>query len=312
MQAILPRLHNLAFAPVLSALPEGVERLAISPHQSLHLFPLHALPLEGGRRVADAFEVLYAPSFSLLHRCAERKPGGKGAFVLVDNPACNLLFTSVEGESLARRFRAKGDVIRLSGAAATREAMLSAAPGGRVLHYTGHAAFDGRDPLGSKLVLSGGALTLREAFSRLRLPRNALTVLNGCECALSLPDLLDDFHSLTTGFLFAGSPCVVSTLWAIPDLPSALLMDKFHERWLAGCPPAAALRLAQQRVRDLQAGEELNREMAEFTRGLPDPLVRKCHEQAALYVREFGDRPFASPVHWAAFQCSGLGWRPSA
>jgi hypothetical protein len=31
-----------------------------------------------------------------------------------------------------------------------------------------------------------------------------------------------------------------------------------------------------------------------------------------LEVKEFGDMPFASPVHWAAFTCNGLGYRMQA
>jgi CHAT domain-containing protein len=72
--------------------------------------------------------------------------------------------------------------------------------------------------LNSTLRLSGEPLTLRGS-SPVCACAGLLTVLNGCESGLLLPDVLDDYHNFTTGFLFAGAPCVVSTLWAIPDLP---------------------------------------------------------------------------------------------
>jgi CHAT domain-containing protein len=126
------------------------------------------------------------------------------------------------------------------------------------------------------------------------------------------PDVLDDYHNFPTGFLFAGAPCVVSTLWAIPELPSALLMDTFHERWLAGDPPATALGAAQKWLRALRRGPALDAVMGRFTQALPKPLAEKCQEQAVLFTREFGDTPFASPVHWAAFTCNGLAYAKPA
>jgi CHAT domain-containing protein len=314
MERLLAQLHKLALEPVLQGLPQGIERLLFSPHQVLHLFPLHACRLSCGRRLADAYELVYTPSLSLLHRCANRKRDGQGDFAVVENPTGDLTFTAAECESVSRRLARLQKPARLPGGRATHDSVVAAALRSRLFHYSGHAVFNGQDPLESKLILSSEPLTLRELFTRrVLLPQNELTILNGCECALALPDLLDDFHNFTTGFLFAGAPCVVSTLWAIPDLPSALLMDHFHAQWLAGAAPAAALRAAVDWLRPLHAGEELDSVMAEFTQHLPKPLAKKCREQAASYVREFGETPFASPVHWAAFTCNGLGYaRPQA
>jgi hypothetical protein len=44
--------------------------------------------------------------------------------------------------------------------------------------------------------------------------------------------------------------------------------------------------------------------------GLDDPMVlAQCKQQAAFYASAFPDTPpFASPVHWAAFEAIGLAY----
>lgn len=265
--------------------------------------------------MADAFEIVYTPSFSMLHHCA--RPGaqdvssdrGGAEFLLAENPTGDLLFTHVEGAALGRRFQGRGAVRHLSRTAVQKEALRAGVLDCRVFHYSGHAGFDGREPLDSSLLLSGEPWTLAEVFSGVRLRRNELTILNGCESGLLIPDVLDDYHNFTTGFLFAGSRCVVATLWSIPDLPSALLMDRFHERCLDGETPAAALRHAQETIRRLRAGGDFWGVIEEFISHLEDAeLARVCREQASRFVEAFGETPFASPVHWAAFTCNGSGY----
>ena len=51
---------------------------------------------------------------------------------------------------------------------------------------------------------------------------------------------------LTRGFMYAGAPRVVATLWEIDDRPTAELMRRFYQGMLAeGLRPSAALRAAQ-------------------------------------------------------------------
>ena len=50
-----------------------------------------------------------------------------------------------------------------------------------------------------------------------------------------------------------GITAIISTLWPVYDLTTALLMQKFYEQHLAGTPPAAALHMAQRWLRDLEA-----------------------------------------------------------
>ena len=56
--------------------------------------------------------------------------------------------------------------------------------------------------------------------------------------------------SLTRGFLYAGVPRVVASLWQVQDRATADLMGRFYRAmWVDGLPPSAALRKAQRQLR---------------------------------------------------------------
>lgn len=55
---------------------------------------------------------------------------------------------------------------------------------------------------------------------------------------------------LTRGFMYAGAPRVVASLWSVNDKATALLMSSFYRNMLGGkLSPAAALRQAQNEIR---------------------------------------------------------------
>ncbi|HKI36446.1 MAG TPA: CHAT domain-containing tetratricopeptide repeat protein [Gemmataceae bacterium] len=306
-----------AVRPVVAALAgRGIRRLVLSPNRALHVFPLHACTLDDGRYLADAFdEVAYTPSLSLLHRCAGRQRPRPSRLVLVENPTADLPFTEVEGAGLRRLY---ADHCWLPREQADRDTVMREAASSHVLHYTGHAAFDIEDPLRSALVLGGKResqrddwLTLRHVFTQLHIRQNVLTVLNGCESGMVRPDRVDEYVGLASGFLFAGATCVLSTLWAVYDVSSALLAHRFHELYLEGRSVGAALAAAQHWLRGIRSGVVLRDEV------LPKLLERLdtdeqralCEMSAAHHVaRSPKDPPFASPVYWAPFIATGLSY----
>jgi CHAT domain-containing protein/tetratricopeptide (TPR) repeat protein len=151
-----------------------------------------------------------------------------------------------------------GQVWTASGVAASREAVLS---GGlrdyRVVHFATHGLADTRRPELSGLVLSlvDAAGQPREGFLSLsdiyELDLDAdLVVLSGCRTALGKEVRGEGLMGLTRGFLYAGVPRVVATLWKVQDRATAKLMSYFYSAlWRDRLPPAAALRQAQRRLR---------------------------------------------------------------
>ncbi|MFM6271784.1 MAG: CHAT domain-containing protein, partial [Dolichospermum sp.] len=64
----------------------------------------------------------------------------------------------------------------------------------------------------------------------LRLNKCRLITLSACETGLiDLNSISDEYIGLPSGFLFAGSPSVVSSLWTVDDLSTSFLMIKLYE-----------------------------------------------------------------------------------
>ena len=300
----------------------GITRLVLSPHRGLHVFPLHACRLVDGRFLGDAFEVGYTPSLSLLHLCAKRQRPAPETTLLAYNPTGDLPFTEAEGSASGARFGARATSLR--GPDATRERLLREAPECRVWHYSGHSAFNPLHPLETALILGVCPqpwsydwparpewLTLRDTFTTLNLRQASLAILNGCESGMLRPEAADDYVNLPTGFLYAGAPCVISTLWSVNDLSSALVMVKFHEFWDRGrsLGPAAALRAAARWLREeIQTKQQLEEDiLPPLLAGIADPEAQAACEaawgQQSKVLPE--KHPFASPIHWAPFIASG-------
>ena len=314
---------NLAVDPVVAAIGElGIQKLVLSLNGVLHLFPFHACKLPNGMYLGQEYEVAYTPSLSLLYRCARRQRKSPRNLLLISNPAANLPFTELEGQVVEARFRPPAG--ELSHVQANMEALLKESVNSHVFHFSGHSHFDAKDPLNSGLILmgadqalAGNSLTLRDVYSELNLEQNTLAVLSGCESGRLLPDRTDDYASLPLGFLYAGAKCVVSTLWQVDDLATALLIAKYYELWHdeAGnvtCSPAAALRGAQRWLRDdIRSGNQL-------AHGVIPPLIaqvddadtaNRCWARVREYERRYRDSPpFVSPAYWAPFICNGMGF----
>lgn len=71
-------------------------------------------------------------------------------------------------------------------------------------------------------------------------------VLSACQTGLGKDIRGEGLISLTRGFMYAGVPRVLTTLWRVDDRASAQLMKRFYAGMLRdGLPPSAALRAAQ-------------------------------------------------------------------
>ena len=138
--------------------------------------------------------------------------------------------------------------------AADRQLALSGKLGEyRILHFATHGLLNNKTPALSGLVFSlvdeegqprNGFLRLHEIYN---LKLNAdLVVLSGCQTALGQEISGEGLIGLTRGFMYAGAPRVVASLWKVNDQATSNLMKLFYKRMLNdGMSPAAALRAAQ-------------------------------------------------------------------
>ncbi|PYQ63801.1 MAG: hypothetical protein DMF53_09235 [Acidobacteria bacterium] len=162
-----------------------------------------------------------------------------------------------EAEMIAR-LAPKGQVWTALDFAANRDAVLSGdLRDYRVLHFATHGVADARTPELSGLMLSAvdasgrpreGFLGLSDLYD-LDLTAD-LVVLSACQTGTGKEVRGEGLMGLTRGFLYAGVPRVVASLWKVEDRTTAELMSRFYRAlWVQRLSPAAALREAQRSLR---------------------------------------------------------------
>jgi CHAT domain-containing protein/Flp pilus assembly protein TadD len=123
----------------------------------------------------------------------------------------------------------------------------------RFVHFATHSILNSTNPELSGVVLSlvnqkgeveNGFLRLNDIFN-LKLPAE-LVVLSACETGLGKEVKGEGLVGLTRGFMYAGSPRLVVSLWKVADQGTSVFMIKFYTKMLQqGLKPAEALRAAQ-------------------------------------------------------------------
>jgi len=88
-------------------------------------------------------------------------------------------------------------------------------------------------------------------YSLLDLKLNAdMVTLSACHTGVNKVFPGDELHGLMRGFLPAGAPSLVASLWATSDASTAELMKEMYTRISVGASKRAALRSAQLAVKD--------------------------------------------------------------
>jgi CHAT domain-containing protein len=141
----------------------------------------------------------------------------------------------------------------LTGGLATRGAFLAQAPGSEILHIATHTQPDLSDPLRSRILAAadtgGNSITTSDLVS-LRLDRCRLAVLSSCESGRGYESRLSGSIALSRGFLAAGIPQVVNTMWSIDDRTAVAFAGLFYDALVKQRDVAAALETAQRRAAD--------------------------------------------------------------
>lgn len=235
--AYLRQLHAALLQPVWPLV--AGRRLAIVPCGALHYLPFHALRDETGYLIAHT-EVCVAPSAALLHRCLaqERAPTRRALLAGAADERTPYLVQEIE--HLQRLFPA---ATALVGEAATLDAVRCQAPAVDVLHLACHGYFRPDNPLFSALRLADGWLTVRDAYD-LRL-NCTLVTLSACDTGLNAVTPGEELLGLVRGFLAAGAPSLLVSLWPVDDATTVQFMRHFYTAWLAGARLAEAHRSAQ-------------------------------------------------------------------
>jgi CHAT domain-containing protein len=180
-----------------------------------------------------------------------------------------------------------------------------------ILHFSCHGKFDKNHPLKSHIVLAPQEtssavkeidgekwnLTAEEIFG---LEMNAsLVTLSACESGINDLRPGDELIGLTRSLIYAGTPSVIVSLWAVEDLSTSLVMQYFYQELRKPVKndenrkvmKVEALQRAQQYVRNLTAQEVIDycdgyltksSEPVNHARSIPLQLA-KAYSQTSAY-----------------------------
>lgn len=320
----------------------GIKELIIIPHLYLHQIPFAALPLNNipiphsdttsdqtrglmtvrkpsntpaktppqqPEYLSDRFRLRIVPSCQILSFCHQRgnlKPATMG---IVENATGDLVFTGYECETLVKMHKVSSDN-RLQYEQATISNYQNLLDRVQVLHSSHHASYNLNNSLESKLLLFDGEINLGRLFTW-RFSDLAEVFLSCCETNLTITEITDDPLSIASGFLCAGARNVVSTLWSVDDLATALFCILYYQE-KQDKSRSEAIREAQFKLRNL-TGDELS---AKYKRQLEEyfdrqqwgenkvEIVNNVRVRLDLLCRE--TLPFVSPYYWSGFVSQGL------
>jgi CHAT domain-containing protein len=248
-QRVLGSLHAELIAPLSLENPHTPGApLAIVPHGLLHNVPFHAL-FDGKSYLIDRYEVSYAPSVTVLTLCQQRSSHAS-THALISGVADVLIPAALmEVQNVTRELAEAGiETKTLTDEEATLESLKTLAPGCDILHLACHGLFRADNPMFSAVKLHDGWLTAADVM-QLNL-KDTLVTLSACESGRSTVLQGDEVIGLPRAFLGAGAAAVVVSLWLVQDETTVTLVTHFYNRLREGVGRAAALRAAQQALRE--------------------------------------------------------------
>jgi hypothetical protein len=269
----LALLSGLLLDPVRDFLPkEPGSLVTFVPQGQLFLVPFAALPFGGeGKTLLDHHTVTVTPSIELLRLAREQgravAEAGNSEVLLVGNPtmpgyqsrpdrSAEALSPLPGAEAEAKHLAGILGASPLIGDAATEAAVVERMGKARFLHFATHGLLEAESSFNQSLLSAlafapspgeDGFLTAKEV-SRLTL-RAELAVLSACDTGRGAITG-DGVVGLSRGFISAGVPTLVVSLWPVSDEATAALMGHYYGAMKSGAGKAAALREAMLRTKE--------------------------------------------------------------
>jgi CHAT domain-containing protein len=247
------------------ALLAGKQRVIVSPHRRLHLFPFHALRRDG-KRLIEHFAVSYTPNLGMLltpprpHRERRVLVAGVSAFDVPATPLTALPGIDAELDAVVEVNRDTGiETTVLRNEAVTRGMLQQLSDSGELERYsTILLAMHGNSILGEKVTNAPmeSYVYLRDRrldgleISRLHMSAD-LVVLSACFSGQratggrDLPELPgDDLFGLQAAFNIAGARAVLACLWPASEAVAPGIIRALFQELASGTPPDVALQRA--------------------------------------------------------------------
>ena len=249
------RLYGLLIQPVETCL--NADTLIVVPWGSMFKIPFASLAPEGGEPLGARKNVVMAPSAGVYRYLLKKRASGRKSVFAVGNPEtplAPLAGAEREAKEIAALF--KQSAVK-TGAEATESLIKEGYDKlGKpdVAHFACHGIFNEQAPQLSHLALTpdranDGNLEMHEIFD-LDWKGVSLVTMSACSSGRGKLGTGDDLVGLTRGFMFAGAPSVLCSLWDVDDEATRALMVAFYKNYLGGMGKPQALREAQRSIRE--------------------------------------------------------------
>ena len=237
-------LYTLLIKPVEQHIDEDIKNIGVIPHKEIHYVPFAGLA-DGETFLSDKYALFALPSITSLPLITSNYKeviDTTSALVLSASRIAGLPVLNYASEEVEDIGRILNSVDR----SGTERLFWEEANNATIIHLAAHAEYNESNPLDSKISLytddkdHDGDLQVRDLFN-LDLENIAITTFSACETGLSQASWIseemtpflagDEIVSFSRSLFYAGSPTVISTLWAVDDAASKELMVEFYRQW---------------------------------------------------------------------------------
>ena len=292
-------LYNLLIKPAKSYIK--TKRIGIVPHSVLHYLPFQALIGEKGKFLIEEYDLFYTPSASVLKFVYEKRKEIKGKVLAFGNPdigdeKLNLPYAEDEVTKIKAAYPEATLYLKEKATEDKAKKLSVAFSKYNIIHFASHGELNSEAPMSSNIRLAkdkdeDGKLDVNEIFN-LDLKNTSLVTLSACETGLGKLTSGDELIGLTRGFIYAGTPSIVASLWKVYDQSTSEFMSIFYEN-LKKHPKSESLRMAQLEMIKGKTGKGIVRGVGGIT-GSKEP---KAKPQGQKEMTVNGSHPY----FWAPF-----------
>ena len=289
------------------------------PDSDSNLLPIHAISI-AKQPILSRYTVHFIPSLyswytAQQHLLSQTSADHTNQLLALINPTENLAYAPIEGEIVSHFFAAAARTI-LPGTTGTHAQLKQALANHPLyLHFSTHGRYDWSNPLESGLALANKEhWTLSDLLTETDLSGSRLAVLSACETGLTDIGMPTEALGLPAGFLQAGIPGVISTLWTVEEVSTTFLLGKFYELHLnQGMEPAKALGQAQvwlraatyQNLRDWLSSW-LSRLLPNLPNDLKNKMITLLEDFRKQTRQNPTEKPYSELYYWAGFIYTGV------
>jgi CHAT domain-containing protein len=226
--------------------------------------------LKSPRFLIEEYDIFYVPSASALKFVLEQRKEVSDKVLAFGNPelgdeSLNLPHAEEEVESIKESYPETSIFVKDK---ATEEKAKQLSGNYDIIHFASHGELSPQSPLFSCIKMAkekdeDGRLEVHEIFN-LDLENASLVTLSACETGLGKLSKGDELIGLTRGFVYAGTPSIVASLWEVNDKSTSDLMSLFYKN-LKTHFKVEALRMAQLEMINGEVGRGIVRGVGGIT-----------------------------------------------